>query len=107
MASSWANGLHPQLRPHFEQLYALATRADPSARVTSAFRSNAEQTRLYRRYLAGQSKYPVAVPGTSYHEHGRAIDMVARPEVLRWLGGIWTSAGGKWGGEKDPIHFQA
>ena len=73
MASSWVNGLHPQLAPYFEQLYAIATSVDPAARITSAKRSNAEQWRLYRRWLAGQSKYPVAVPGTSYHEHGRAI----------------------------------
>lgn len=105
---SWSNGLHPQLRPHFELLVRIAQQLDPAARVTSTRRSTAEQTRLYRRYLAGQSKFPVARPGTSKHEQGRAIDMVARPEVLRRLGEAWERAGGRWGGRfNDPIHFEA
>lgn len=104
---SWANGLHPQLVPWFERLVDEAGRLDRGARVSSAFRSRTEQTRLYRRYLAGQSRYPVAPPGRSYHEYGRAIDLVAQPEVLRRLGALWRSWGGRWGGERDPIHFEA
>ena len=105
---SWSNGLHPQLRRHFEALFSLAQRADPGARVTSAYRSTAEQTRLYRNFVAGRSKYPVAPPGASWHEFGRAIDIIARPEVLRWLGGLWKHAGGRWGGDfNDDIHFDA
>ena len=104
---SWSSGLAPQLRPWFEWLAQEARRVDGTARVTSAYRSRSEQERLYRRFLAGQSRYPVARPGTSRHEHGRAIDLVARPEVLRWLGKLWESKGGRWGGELDPIHFDA
>jgi LAS superfamily LD-carboxypeptidase LdcB len=104
---SWADAVHPQLRPYFEALVREAQRLDPSARVTSAYRSPTEQARLYRRFLAGQSKFPVAPPGRSYHEYGRAIDMVARPEVLRRLGAAWEAIGGTWGKERDPIHFQA
>jgi len=104
---SWANGVHPQLRPYFELLVREAQRLDPGARVTSARRSSSEQARLYRRFLAGQSRFPVAPPGRSYHEYGRAIDLVARPEVLRRLGAWWEDAGGVWGKESDPIHFQA
>lgn len=104
---SWSNGLHPQLRPYFELLVRAAQYYDPSARVTSTVRSTSEQARLYRRFLAGQSKFPVAKPGTSRHEQGRAIDMVARPEVLRGLGEWWESLGGRWGGRfNDPIHFE-
>lgn len=104
---SWSSGLHPVLRPYFEQLYAIAQSLDSTARITSARRSSSEQARLYRRFLAGESKYPVARPGTSRHEQGRAIDMVARPETLRRLGAIWQAAGGRWGGAADPIHFDA
>lgn len=86
---------------------AIATTLDPGARVTSAYRSRAEQTRLYRRFLAGLSKYPVAPPGRSKHEQGRALDIVARGDVLRRLGAMWQQAGGRWGGERDPIHFDA
>lgn len=105
--ASWSDGLLPELRPYFVYLVALGQWADPAARVTSARRSRAEQERLYRRYLAGLSQFPAAPPGKSLHEQGRAIDMVARPEVLRWLGGVWTSWGGQWGGDRDPIHFEA
>lgn len=104
---SWASGLHPHLRPYFVALVVAAQRADRSARVTSARRSTGEQTRLYRRFLAGRASFPVAPPGRSKHEQGRAIDIVARPEVLRGLGLAWERLGGRWGGRfKDPIHFE-
>lgn len=104
----WWRGLHPQLQGPFRQLFQLAQQLDPAARITSARRSSAEQRRLYRRFVAGKSRFPVAPPGTSKHEQGRAIDMVARPEVLRRLGAAWEAAGGRWGGRfNDPIHFEA
>lgn len=104
---SWDNGVLPAARRPFRQLVALAQRLDPSARVTSARRSSSEQAKLYRRFLAGQSRFPVARPGTSKHEQGRAIDIVARPEVLRRLGEAWERAGGRWGGRfNDEIHFE-
>lgn len=105
--SSWRDGLHPALAPYFEQLVALASYYGGAPVVTSAYRSSAQQALLYRRYLAGQSQFPAAPPGRSYHEFGRAIDVVARPEVLAWMGAVWTSWGGTWGGRSDPIHFQA
>ncbi len=104
---SWSNGIRPELLPWFRWVVANLTELDGSTRVSSAFRTYAEQARLYRRYLAGQSRYPVAPPGSSYHEYGRAIDVVARPEALRRVGLMWRAAGGTWGGERDPIHFHA
>ena len=104
---NWSNGIVPQLRPYFEWLVQEAQRLDNQARVTSAFRSPSEQARLYRRFLAGQARFPVAPPGRSYHEYGRAIDIVARAEVLRRLGAEWQRMGGVWGGARDPIHFHA
>lgn len=97
----------PRIRPYFEYLFRVIQHYDPSARVTSTVRSSSEQARLYRLFLAGQSRYPVARPGTSKHEHGRAIDIVARPEVLRGVGAWWESIGGRWGGRfDDDIHFE-
>lgn len=105
--SIW-RGVHPDLLPWFEALFAAAKRLDSSARITSLRRSRAEQSRLYRRYVAGHSRYPAAPPGRSLHEQGRAIDIVARPEVLRRLGEEWERLGGRWGGRvNDPIHFDA
>lgn len=70
------------------------------------FRSNYEQTRLYRRYVNGQSAYPVAPPGLSYHQYGRAWDMIAPQAELYRLGAIWRAWGGTWS-PSDDIHFQA
>jgi len=41
------------------------------------------------------------------HQLGRAFDLGASPDVLRQLGAIWTSWGGRWGGATDPVHFEA
>ncbi len=99
----------PQIKPWFEWLYAAIQRYDRSARVTSTVRSSAEQARLYRRYVAGQSKYPVAPPGRSKHESGRAIDIYASDQALRWIGEYWEKLGPtfRWGGRfNDNIHFE-
>lgn len=109
---SWSGGLDPRARPYFEALYAYIVRLDPSAQVSSAYRSRTEQARLYRRFLAGLMPGPVAPPGYSYHEAGRAIDVLASDEALKTAGAAWEQAGGVWGGhfkgtgKYDPIHFQ-
>lgn len=80
----------------------------PGVQLTSTGRSRTEQVKLYRRYLAGKSKYPAAPPGTSKHELGLAFDVWHQdPRVLQWLGKVWESWGGRWGGRfNDPIHFE-
>jgi len=79
-----------------------------SVRVTSTKRSRAQQTALYKNYLAGKATFPVAPPGTSKHESGDALDIVVTPESAQTaLGKWWQSVGGTWGGAyKDPIHFE-
>jgi len=106
---SGLNRYDPKIRPYFEWLVATVRRLDSTARVTSTVRSSAEQARLYRRYLAGQSRYPVAPPGRSKHERGRAIDIIAKPETLRRVGEYWETLGPsfRWGGRfNDNIHFE-
>lgn len=99
--------LQPGLRPAAKELLRRA-RALGRVKITSVRRSPALQARLYRRYLNGQSRYPAAPPGHSYHEIGRAFDLTAEPSVLATLGAIWESWGGRWGGRaNDPIHFEA
>lgn len=106
MASSIA-GLVPELRPYAEYLLAAMRAVDPSTRLTSVRRSRTEQSRLYRRYLAGLSLFPAAPPGSSKHEQGLAFDIVARDSTLRAAGALWESWGGRWGGRfNDPIHFE-
>jgi len=96
-------------------LYEYGHSLDKRLVVTSARRSHSEQSRLYNRCRHGGCDLPVAPPGYSMHEKGRAFDM-ARPgvdphvdELLAVLGRVWLAAGGTWGGidGTDPVHFEA
>jgi len=100
--------LQPWLSPWGEWLVWAAPYAGArSVRVTSVVRSRARQAALYRLFLAGRSKYPVARPGRSQHEYGLAWDMVTVPySALYTLGSWWQQVGGRWS-RKDPIHFAA
>ena len=95
--------LHPQLQPWARWLIGLW----PYGQLTSTLRTRAEQTRLYAAYLRGESRFPALPPGSSMHELGRAFDYVAPAAVLEQLGQIWEQVGGRWGGARDPIHFEA
>lgn len=101
---SWGK-VQPEPRILLEWLHQVAAEYGLNPRVTSLYRSPADQARLYRAFLEGRSPYPAAPPGRSTHERGRAMDMVA--DHLEWLGAVWEAAGGRWGGRfKDPIHFE-
>lgn len=107
MATSFST-LIIELQPYARALVDAAGAAGLLPRVTSTRRSHAEQTRLYRRYLAGLQPYFVAPPGTSPHEYGYAFDLVVSPMWrLSDVGALWESWGGYWGGRQaDPVHFQ-
>ena len=76
----------------------------PRAYLTSTRRTRAEQTVLYRRWLAGTGRR-AAPPGRSLHEVGLAFDVHAAPDELRRLGRLWTGIGGVWK-STHPIHFE-
>lgn len=100
-------GVDPVLAYYVEQLIALANYYGVQLRVTSARRSRAQQTKLYRAYISGQSALPAAPPGKSKHEYGLAVDMTAPfLEELNWAGQVWRSSGLTWGGSTDPVHFE-
>ena len=103
------NTLESWLQPAAVQLVNIAVAAGLGPKVSSARRSHAQQALLYRRYLAGQSRFPAAPPGQSTHEFGLAFDLWVNDEAqLADLGQVWQSMGGVWGGHfKDPIHFEA
>lgn len=73
-------------------------------KVTSARRSYTEQLHLYLTQFS--NPYPVAPPGKSWHQAGRAFDAVGDPQVLAMAGSVWNRMGGTWH-PSDPIHFQA
>lgn len=98
------SGLASWLRPYAESLLYYY----PQLRVTSVYRSPTDQLRLWNQRAT--NPYPVAPPGSSYHEYGRAFDLVGPEAVLEAAGRTWESWGGTWGGrfkKLDPIHFQA
>jgi len=104
--------LRPDLVPWAKYLYSIGKYYDPLLVVTSAYRSPQKQMKLYKRWISGESEIPAAPPGRSLHEHGVAFDMarigkdpLADP-LLNWLGAVWESWGGRWGGARDPVHFQ-
>lgn len=106
-----ATGLHtlvPWLQPYAVNLVNIAAAAGLSPRVSSARRSHSQQALLYRRFLAGQSRFPAAPPGNSAHELGLAFDLWINDEdQLGDLGTVWEGWGGTWGGRfRDPIHFE-
>lgn len=81
------------------------------ATITSGIRSSSDQARLYAQYVQGKSRYPVARPGTSKHEQGRAVDISASREVQEIVASYWKSWGGRWGGDwpgaqNDPVHYE-
>lgn len=72
--------------------------------LSSTFRSYTEQLNLWNN--RARNPYPVAPPGRSYHQLGRAFDLNGPEPVLRAIGAWWRAIGGTWS-ETDIIHFQA
>src|SRR5262249_31265202 len=75
--------------------------------VNSTRRSIAEQRRLYDRWIRGESDLPVARPGTSTHELGRAIDVsFESDEELLDAADAGEEFGIAWAGPGDLVHFE-
>ena len=113
-----------RLRPAFaaiiDGLMDILREADARFVITSAYRSSTEQGELYSKWLreredpeAARSVFTPLPPGRSQHERGFAVDIArvgvpAETDVmLRELGAWWRSVGGVWGGDRDPVHFEA
>ena len=98
--------LIPEMIEPARALVQVANENGLQPRITSTLRTRTEQEKLYRRYLSGVSRYPVAPPGASAHEYGLAFDMVVfNEQYLQDLGQVWASWGGVWH-PSDPIHFE-
>jgi len=105
------NSLDYRLVPYAKYLYQIGKHNDGRLVVTSARRSIEKQRRLWNDYQRGISKIPAAPPGRSQHQFGLAFDIARigkdplQDPLLAWLGQIWESWGGRWGGIRDPVHF--
>lgn len=103
--------LADELRDAAFALVDAASAAGLQPRITSVLRSDAEQGRLYRRFLAGRAGYPVVAPGHSAHGdrgdgQSEAFDMVVTPmDALADVGYTWMQWGGGWS-RKDAVHFE-
>jgi len=106
------NTLQPWLVPWARYLHWVGKQYDGRLVVTSSKRSIAKQMELYTAWKSGRSKIPAAYPGESLHQAGLAFDMARigidplNDPLLNWLGAVWESWGGRWGGKRDPVHFQ-
>lgn len=104
--------LRPDFRPWADWIVALGKYYDSRLVITSSYRSMAKQQRLYTEYIRGRSRIPAAPPGGSLHNYGLAIDIARigvdpfEDPLLNWLGAQWERYGMKWGGVRDPVHFQ-
>ena len=97
----------------FLAMRAAAQAAGIKLKLESAFRTMAEQERLYRAYLDGSGNL-AAQPGYSNHQNGRAIDINVRgsftsPEYL-WLelhaGKFGFRNTGKFFSQPEPWHWE-
>lgn len=61
------------------RLAACAKATNTKIHITSGYRSLAEQKKLYADYKAGKLQSTAAVPGTSFHGSGLAIDTSTQP----------------------------
>lgn len=114
MSTSLAS-LAPDFRPFAEYLVKVAKTLGPTV-VTSTRRSWVEQQRLWVDYMSGKRALPAVPPNQSLHTRGWAVDLVVgsgyeaggppTPEMAA-LGRWWQQSGGRWGGVKDPVHYEA
>ena len=101
-------GLHPIARRALAELQSVAQLEGLRFRLTSGKRTAGSQTELYRRYVTGDPRqpFPVALPGTSTHEYGLAVDLVESSGRQLDLAALAGSLGWTWAGPRDPVHFQ-
>jgi hypothetical protein len=81
LAYRMGKGMRPDVAEAFDRLAAAARRAGHSLSITSAFRSDAEQARLF---AANPNPRWVAPPGTSLHRYATELDLGPR-SAWGWL----------------------
>ncbi len=103
--------VNTELARRVEAMAAALANRGITIKVSSGFRSVERQRQLYANRRS--NPYPVAVPGTSKHERGLAVDVVpvgARTAaVWRAIGEEAKRAGLRWGGDfarPDPVHVE-
>ena len=96
--------IHPSLKTVARNLPKVAASQGFQVRITSGYRSRAQQAKLYNDYVTGKALYPANPPGQSAHEYGLALDILSTNTNA--LVNMLSSVGLLWAGPGDPIHFQ-
>jgi hypothetical protein len=104
-------GVQPELADRIRQMEAVLSSQGIKIKVVSGLRSTERQKQLYA--ARASNPYPVAVPGTSLHEKGRAVDVgvIGKASATTWniVGSVGKQLGLRWGGDfrkPDPVHFE-
>src|SRR5260370_2413634 len=106
--STSLRALAPHTRPKVSAWLASLRDAGVQGQITSTRRSRLEQTRLWKRFVSGQSILPAAPPGRSKHELGLAIDIVfPTDEGVATALDAAEELGLRWAGPYQPVHFEA
>lgn len=102
--------LDPDFWDRVQTVFDAAADEGITVQITSTYRSEGEQSKLYRQWLkAGKKGIPAAPPGQSYHGYGLAVDFETDPaDALQRVGELAEEFGLRWGGHfNDPIHIDA
>ena len=98
----------PELSARVRSMAATLAARGITIRVISGFRSYASQAALYANRASNSN--PVAVPGTSKHEKGHAVDVqIVGGGTWAQVGAVGEAQGLRWGGrfqKKDYPHFE-
>lgn len=98
--------LHPEVVRRMNAITAELRRRGISFRVTSTYRSIANQERLYQAWLArGKTGLPAARPGLSTHNYGIAFDAVFPAASTSTVAAVARFHGMEWFGPGDRVHF--
>jgi len=94
----------PVMVPFINALREVAQKIGATFRLTSGYRTPAEQEELRRRYEAGDKSIIYPPAQHSYHLQGLAVDIESNR--LDALGDAAERLGMRWGGRYgDPVHF--
>ncbi len=92
----------------YTRMYASARKAGVNLQPVSAYRSTAQQARLYKLYRQGRGNL-AARPGRSNHEKGIAVDVAVgstRSKAYKWLHAHAAQFGFKRTVPIEPWHWE-
>ena len=105
----------PEVQQAWIKLFTWTAANGISLLIYSGLRDYAHQSRLYSKYISGESSIPAAEPGKSYHNYGLAVDVsVQTPGVqdprdlvtLKRVAAYAKTIGIEWGGDFKSAKYK-